>query len=166
MSSTSSQLELRTYEAGDAAQLADLYFRSARVLGARRYSLEQVSAWAPAPADPAIVHGRASDGRTTVVAVDCQGAVLGYGDLEADGHIDHLYCRPEAAGTGVAAAILGELKVRAQEQGVSRLYVEASELARSLFERHGFTVQHRRDFEVRGVAIHNYAMECRLSAPA
>ena len=43
-----------------------------------------------------------------------------------------------------------------------RLYVEASELARRLFLRKGFTVVTRRDFAVGGVMIHNYAMEKRL----
>lgn len=89
--------------------------------------------------------------------------MVGYGDLESDGHIDHLYCRPEAAGTGVAATLLEELITRARDSGIERLYVEASELARGLFERRGFTVLHRRDFDVRGVAIHNYAMEKQLA---
>jgi putative acetyltransferase len=153
------QFTLRPYEPADAARIARLYFDSARRLGARRYSAEQVAAWAPAPQEPDQVHARAADGRTTLVAAAPDGAVLAYGDLEADGHIDHLYCRPEAAGTGVAAAVLDALIAQAQAKGLTRLYVEASELARGLFERKGFRVLHRRDFELRGVAIHNYAME-------
>ena len=154
---------IRGYEAPDAPHLAQLYFESARTLGARRYSPEQVAAWAPAPADPAAVHARASDGRRTLVAEGPDGAVLGYGDLEGDGHIDHLYCQPNAAGTGVASALLDALQDQARAQGLNRLYVEASELARGLFERQGFTTTARRDFVVRGVAIHNYAMERRLA---
>ncbi|KDP93442.1 hypothetical protein ER13_01355 [Brevundimonas sp. EAKA] len=139
--------------------MARLFFDSARTLGVRRYSPEQVAAWAAAPADPARVHARASDGRITLVAAIFDTEILGYGDLEADGHIDHLYCRPDAAGTGVAPAILDALIVTANEAGIRRLHVEASELARGLFERKGFTVSHRRDFEVRGTAIHNFAMD-------
>lgn len=160
---TTQPFTLRSYQAADARQLSELYFVSARTLGVRRYSPEQVAAWAPGPADPTLVHARASDGRTTLVAVDAEGIVLGYGDLEADGHIDHLYCRPEAAGAGVAAALLNALVATARDQAIERLFVEASELARGLFERNGFTISRRRDFEVRGVAIHNYAMERRLS---
>lgn len=103
------------------------------------------------------------DGRTTLVAVDVSGDVVGYGDLEPNGHIDHLYCRPEAAGAGVASKLLDELVARAKSAGVMRLYVEASELARGLFERKGFTLLRRRDFELRGVQIHNYAMERLLA---
>lgn len=42
--------------------------------------------------------------------------------------------------------------------GGTRLYVEASEAARRLFERRGFTVDARNDFAIDGVAIHNYRM--------
>ena len=166
MSPASPPFVIRPYQAADAEALAQLYFDSARLLGARRYSPDQVAAWAPAPAEASVVHARASDGRTTLVAVGAQGSVLGYGDLERNGHIDHLYCRPEAAGTGVASALLDALQACAAEQGSTRLFVEASELARGLFERKGFTTSHRRDFKVRGVAIHNYAMERWLAQPS
>ena len=142
--------------------MAQLYFDSARQLGARRYSPEQVAAWAPAPADPAAVHARASDGRLTLVAVDPQGLVLDYGDLESDGHLDHLYCLPGASGRGDASALLDQLIAAGEARGIARLHVEASELARGLLERKGFLVLHRRDFQVHGVPIHNYAMERRV----
>ncbi|NEX94416.1 GNAT family N-acetyltransferase [Caulobacter sp. 17J65-9] len=152
------QVTLRPYRPDDAPAMAQLYFDSARTLGPRRYTPEQVAAWAPAPADPASFRVRAEDGRTTLVAVDAQGAVAAYGDLEPDGHVDHLYCRPDMAGAGVAEQVLDALISHAQATGVRSLYVEASELARSLFERKGFEVVERRDFVLRGVPIHNYAM--------
>jgi putative acetyltransferase len=153
---------IREYRPGDAAPMAQLYFESARKLGPRGYTEEQVAAWAPAPAEAAAVHARASDGRLTLVAVDEHDCLLAYADLERDGHVDHLYCHPHAAGRGLAGALVDELTRRAAAQGLERLYVEASELARPVLERKGFGVLHRRDFEVRGVAIHNYAMELRL----
>ncbi len=139
--------------------MAHLYHRSVRELGPRRYTPEQVAAWSPAVRDPALVHRKAADGRTTLIAVDTAGEIVGYGDLETDGHVDYLYCSREAAGNGVADALLTELVACAKSAGMPRLYTEASELARSVFARHGFTLLHRRDFERRGVMIHNYAME-------
>lgn len=152
---------LREYREGDAAPMAQLYFDSVRGLGHRGYTPEQITAWAPTPPDPARFHARATDGRATLVAENLDGAILAYGDLEADGHIDHLYCRPEASGTGVASHLVDELLAHAETAGMTRLYVEASELARPLLERRGFTVVRRRDFTLREVPIHNYAMEKR-----
>jgi Sortase and related acyltransferases len=150
---------IRPYAPADAGEMGRVYFEAARALGARRYSAEQVAAWAPEPTPTEAVCARAEDGRRTWVAEGADGSLLGYCDLEADGHVDHLYCRPQAAGTGVASALLDDLLAHARAAGMRRLYVEASELARGLFARKGFALVARRDFAVRGVAI---AMELRL----
>jgi putative acetyltransferase len=76
------------------------------------------------------------------VAGDEPGHLAAFIDLQPDGHIDRLFCAPEAAGRGVA----------------SRLFTEASELARRFLERKGFTVPERQDMIVRGAPIHNYRM--------
>jgi putative acetyltransferase len=44
---------------------------------------------------------------------------------------------------------------------LGRIFVEASELARPLFERRGFTLLARNDLVLDGVDIHNYRMEKR-----
>ena len=62
-------------------------------------------------------------------------------------------------------AVLAAIEAHAREQGIERLIVEASELARPLFERRGFTLLGRNDLLLDGVAIHNYRMEKRLQAP-
>ena len=93
-----------------------------------------------------------------MVAVDDDGMIAGYGDLEPNGHIDHLYCRPDAVGTGIGSAIYAALEEAARNAGITILFVEASEGARRLFERRGFKVDARNDFTIDGVAIHNYHM--------
>lgn len=94
-----------------------------------------------------------------LVAVDADAAPLAYGDLEGDGHIDHLYCRPDAAGTGVAAALYAALEASARARGMARLCTEASEPARRFFAKQGFDLVARNDFELGGVAMHNFRME-------
>jgi putative acetyltransferase len=157
-------VRIRAYEPRDAQALAALFFESVRQAGARDYSPAQVAAWAPAVPDAGAVDARCRDGRLTLVAVDEADTPIAYGDLEADGHIDHLYCHPDAIGTGVASALTGRLEQAAREQGIGKLYVEASEAARRLFARKGFTVVRRREIKRNGVAIHNYAMEKCIAA--
>jgi putative acetyltransferase len=84
--------------------------------------------------------------------------VVAFTDLEPDGHIDRLFCAPEAAGRGVASRLYDAIETAAREQGLERLFTEASELARRFFERKGFTVLERQDMILRGVPIHNYRM--------
>ncbi len=98
------------------------------------------------------------------LAADPGGRPVAYADLERDGHIDHLYCHPDAGGHGPGTALLLTLETLARSRGLPGLYAEASETARPLFERLGFSIRHRRAFERDGVGLHNYSMSRELSA--
>ena len=91
---------------------------------------------------------------------------VAYVDLEPDGHIDRVFCAPEAAGQGIASRLYDAVEAAAREQGIRSLFTEASELARRLFERKGFAVVERQDLVIRGVAIHNYRMAKALDLTA
>jgi predicted GNAT family acetyltransferase len=92
------------------------------------------------------------------VAADEDDRPVAYIDLEPNGHINRLFCAPEAAGQGIASRLYDAVEAAAREQGIRSLFTEASELARRLFERKGFAVVERQDMVIRGVAIHNYRM--------
>lgn len=153
---------IRPYRCEDAAGLAAVFHDAVRNGALGDYTPEQAAAWSPAPPDPAAVAARAEDGRLTLVAVDAEDRPIAYGDLEPDGHVDHLYCRAADIGRGIASALYDRLERYARDQGLERLFVEASEPARRLFLAKGFTETERRDFPLRGVMIHNYRMEKRL----
>ena len=155
-------MRVRPYTPDDAPALVALFHAAVHQIARLYYSQAQVDAWAPEVPDAAIFRKRAADGRTLLVAVDDEDVPLAYGDLEEDGHIDHLFCRPDAAGTGVTAALYAGLEDAARARGIDLVYVEASEPARRFFERRGFDMIGRRDFEIAGVAIHNFEMEKRL----
>jgi putative acetyltransferase len=156
------QVSIRSYVQRDAADLADVFFRSVRQVALSDYTAAQVVAWAPEPATPAKMHQTASDGRQTLVAAGEHDRAVAYIDLEPDGHIDHLYCAPEAAGHGIASQLYEAIEELARKQGIGRLYTEASELARRLFERKGFVVLERQSKVLRDVRIHNYRMAKNL----
>ena len=155
-------MRVRAYGSGDAEQMAELYQRSVRGLGAADYSPEQVGVWAGGGPSAERFAVLMSDGRHGVLAVSADDRLIGLTDVEADGHIHFLYLAPEAKGRGVADALLDAIEAIAAEAGMERLYSEASEAARRFFVRRGFIVLHRRDFEVGGVPIHNYAVEKTL----
>lgn len=155
-------IHVRRFREADAEALATIFFRAVGEIGAHYYSAEQAQAWAPIIAEPSAYVRWASGDRTVLVAVDRADIPLAYGDLEPDGHIDHLYCRPDVTRLGVSGGVYDALEVLARERSLQRLYVEASEPARRFFERRSFEVIERRDFVIRGVMIHNFRMEKRL----
>ncbi len=153
---------IRRFEPRDAPLLSAVFVDSVRGGGARDYGPVQVEVWANAAPRPQSFEDRAEAGDLIWVAVDGADQPLAYGLLERDGHLDHLYCRSDHIGTGLASALYDQIEQEARALGLAQLYTEASEAARRLFLRKGFAVVHRRDFELRGVAIHNYRMEKNL----
>lgn len=151
-------MKFRHFRDDDSTALAAVFHASVCEIGIRDYSEKQVAAWSAVRPTTDSFLARAYDGRTVLVAESDVGEPVAYVDLERDGHIDHLYCRPDHVGTGVASALYDFLEKLAKERGIVSLYVEASEAARRLFERKGFVVAERLDFEIGGVRIHNYLM--------
>jgi len=153
---------IRPGQDDDAEALAAVFERAVRTIGARFYSPAQIEAWIGHEPRAVSFRARMSDGRRCWVALDGQHQVTAFVDLEADGHIDCLYADPQVAGQGVASALLDVVERTAREEGLTRLYVEASEAARRFLLKRGYAVETRRDFELRGVPIHNYAMALGL----
>ena len=150
---------LRPFEAGDASALAALTIDAIRTIGAQGYSAEQVQVWASRHLSPERFIARAEAGHMIFVMADASNVPAAYALLEDDGHLDMLYCAPAHAGRGLARELLIQSERQARELGMTRLYTEASELARPAFANAGYTLSGRREFEIDGVAIHNYAME-------
>ncbi len=91
---------IRPYVADDCRPLMELFRRSVREIARKDYTAEQVVAWAPDDMEPERFHRRRSDKPTFVATID--GAVAGFTDLQADGHIDMLFVHPDFQRRGVA----------------------------------------------------------------
>ncbi len=153
---------IRPYARADAEPLAALTVAAIRETGRRAYSSKQIAAWAARLSVQRLLDG-AAKGDVILVAAGPDDAPLAYTLLEAGGHLDMLYCHPEHTGKGLARALLDAAEAAARAQGLTRLFTEASELARPVFERAGFALLHRRDFTIpfedSQIPIHNNAME-------
>lgn len=150
----------RDYGSADAATLCRLFFETVRSVNAADYSEEQLWAWAPEIPDTETWHERMS-GRHTLVAEE-EGQIVGFAELEGNGHLDMFYVRKDAVGRGVGSCLYAAVEGRALELGPGRLFTEASITARPFFERHGFVVLGRNVLARRGVELVNYSMEKAL----
>lgn len=158
---------IRPFRAEDAQALADITLAAIHSVCAAAYSSAQVEAWASRHPGAERLRNRAEGGALLFVATDDADQPVAYSLLESDGHLDMLYCHPDHTRRGLADELLAAAEERARDSGLDRLFTEASDLARPTFERAGYVVKHRRDFEIEGpngsVPIHNYAMEKRLA---
>ncbi|MET1756242.1 GNAT family N-acetyltransferase [Novosphingobium sp. RD2P27] len=158
---------IRTFEPGDEHALREIHLASITRVGPLAYSPAQVAAWAGRTREAWEWLEWHSFGDRITIALGDDGMPVAFALLEADGHLDMLYCHPGHIRQGHALRLVKEASAYGRAQGLSMLYTEASELARPVFEAGGYEVEHRQDFALDGVPIHNYAMCKVLSlAPA
>jgi putative acetyltransferase len=155
---------LRPYLDEDAVATLHVFRRAIRLLASADYTPEQLSAWASDEIDPEQWALARHTADTVIAEVDRR--VAGFTDVTADGYIDMLFVDPDVARRGVASALLTWAAEHAAAGGATRLTTHASITARPFFERHGFTVDHRREPVLRGVTMVNYAMSRPVSRPA
>ena len=153
---------IRPYRDGDAPALVELVRRSIADIGREAYSAEQTQAWAARQLGEDDYRTKAALGSAIFIAEDANGDPAAYVLMERDGHVDRLYTHPDHRGEGLAAQLLAAVEHYARPHGIGRLYTEASDLARPAFEHAGYKMIARRNFEIDGVPIHNWAMEKRL----
>lgn len=114
------------------------------------------------PPDPAAWHVRSSS-RYTLVAEE-GGEVVGFTELEGDGHLDMLYSRKDYVGRGIGSQLYLAVEQKARERGIEQIQTEASITARPFFERHGFHTVRQQTVVRRGTELTNFAMEKLLRA--
>jgi putative acetyltransferase len=153
---------IRRFEPTDTEQVARLFHDTVRHVNLGDYSPAQVEAWAPDETDLAHWTQTCQSRLTLVVAVG--GLILGFGELEPNGHIDRFYVHQAHQGRGVGRSLLAALELEAQRGGVFRLFTEASVTGRPFFVRMGFEIVRQQTVTCRGVAFINFLMEKTLPA--
>ncbi len=103
------------------------------------YSQSQINAWAPENYDLKQWSERLS--RTNPFVAESNGQLVGFAELESNGHIDGFYCDQHWQGKGVGSALLKTIEIEAKDIGLERLFLEASITAVNFFIAKGFTVE-------------------------
>ncbi|MCG7494647.1 GNAT family N-acetyltransferase [Thalassobius sp. Cn5-15] len=156
-------MRVRPFRTADAATLVQIFHRAVQATARADYSEDQLNAWSPAPAAPERYLARITRGGHKVwVAVDDTDTPIGFIELQEDGHIDCFYRDPDHRAAHVGQALYKTLEKEARTRRLTRLYVEASEVAKRFFLRHDFTTLERNEFERTGVMMHNTRMEKHL----
>lgn len=149
---------IRLYSEADASSLAAIYFNTIHNINSKDYSPEQINAWAP-------VSSLETDGwmhkwqKLIPIVATIDKKVVGFAELENNGHIDCFYCHHEYQGCGVGSALLNEVEKSARKSKLNKLFAEVSITAKPFFEAKGFTVTKQQSVVVREVELTNFVME-------
>ena len=149
---------LRAYRHEDADALAAIYYHTIHLVNTRDYTAEQVEAWAPIYTQDA-KHWLPKWANQPPIVATHHEKVVGFAELERNGHIDCFYVHHEAQGLGVGSGLMAEIIKESEHAGVSRLFSEVSITAKPFFEHKGFKVVKEQTVNIRGMALINFVME-------
>jgi putative acetyltransferase len=136
-----SAVALRPYVPADARRCAEIFRLSIQELAAEDYDADQREAWASRADDKEAFSARLASALTLLAVID--GRTAGFASLKGGEEIDMLFVDPEFARQGVGRALVDALTRLAGARGAKRLTTEASDVAKPLFERQGFTAEKR-----------------------
>ncbi|MCE5173019.1 GNAT family N-acetyltransferase [Paenibacillus profundus] len=156
-------ITIREFCPPDVQQMVELFYDTVHTVNARDYSKAQLEAWAPRAEQEARAGQWQSSFRDRFAYVaECEGEIVGFGDMAADGYLDRLYVHKDYQGQGIASALVAALERDAGRAGVRRVHTDASLTARPFFEKQGYAVIRTQSVERKGVMLTNIRMEKEL----
>jgi putative acetyltransferase len=157
-----SAVALRPYLPTDVKRCAEIYRSSLEELAADDYDEAQREAWA-ARADDEAAFGKILGETLTLIAL-VGGSAADFASLKGADFIQMLFVDPEYARRGAGIALVEALTRLAGARGATTLTVEASDVAKPLFDRLGFVAQKRNLKRVADQWLANTTMTRTLGA--
>jgi putative acetyltransferase len=154
-------MKIRKYKSGEEKEIWELYRNTVLKVVSKDYDLESVKQWAPQNKDMNEWRSRLEIKQPYVAEVD--GVLVGFAELEADGHIDCFYCHHLWIGKGVGKALFHRIEQEAKKQSIQNLYLEASITAKEFFLKNGFEIIKEENKNIRGAIAKRYIMTKNLS---
>lgn len=152
---------LRKYRPDDIQEIAALFYETVNTVNRRDYSPEQTAAWSAGWKELAQKNSFFLS-LYTVVAEE-KGHIVGYGNIDESGYLDHLFVHKDCQGRGIASTVCDMLEEYAQIKNVKEISVHASITAKPFFEKRGYRVIKEQQVTVRGVTMTNFAMKKLLN---
>ena len=153
---------LRAYKKEDIKALQDLFRETLTRSNCWDYSPEQLAVWAKGAALESHWQERLSRG-ITLLAVDENNLLQGFGMLTKDGLIDFLFVHPDCQRKGIGLLILDELENQARMLEFLSIESNVSITAKKFFESNGYQVLAKQKNYREGIELENFRMKKILS---
>ena len=153
-------LHIRRYRPGEEQEIWTLYFNTTHQVVARDYTAEQVARWAPEKADLKVWAKQLAETQPLVAVIEHQ--IVGFAELESNGHIDTFYCHHRWQRRGVGTALLEAMEAEAIREDIEVLFAEVSTTAVAFFLEKGFVITEEHAKLVCGTPAKQYMMRKHL----
>ncbi|KTD41563.1 GNAT family N-acetyltransferase [Legionella parisiensis] len=149
---------IRTFEPGDEAEIYQLFYETVHNVNCKDYTKEQLQAWAPI--NPNLSEWQKSLIKNyTFVAIDKESdKIIGFSDLEENGHLNRGYVHKDYQKQGVGKALLEAREHTATALGIPKLFSDVSITAKQFFESCGYITEVKQTQVLNGMILTNYRM--------
>lgn len=145
-------MDIRRYQQSDCKELTELFYNTVHTVNAKDYTKEQLNIWATGQVDLKKWDLSLQE-HYSIVAVE-NNVIVGFGDIDKTGYLDHLFVHADYQGKGIATAICDTLEQFVEEN----ITTHASITARPFFEKRGYKVVKEQQVERQGIFLTNYVM--------
>ena len=174
---------LRKFCPSDFPEILDLFQNTIRSVNCRDYNADQIRVWSSRRSVLESQEERFSSLYTIVAEIQLQNGlppgkencnpgisalgcmssekgrqIVGYGNIDSSGYLDHLYVHKDFQGRGIASRILEQLESYARSEGCTEIEVHASITAKGFFEKYGYEVLKKQTVELDGIGLENFVM--------
>lgn len=154
------QMEIRRYQPGEEAEIWKLYFDTTHKIDGKIYTKDQCLRWAPSDKDPKEWETHL-ESTNPFVALE-NGQIVGFAELEKNGHINKFYCHYEWQGQGIGTALMVAIENESKTLGLKRIFSECSVNAINFFRAKGFVILEERVNTVCGAPAKQFLVERNL----
>lgn len=141
---------LRNYQPDDFKEVLSLFKETVQKINCKEYTQEQIDAWIQI--DP-VQFKEKLDMHKSYVVID-QDKIVGFGDIDSFGYLDHLYVAADYQRMGIATLLTSQL----EKEVSGSVYTDASITARPFFERRRYKVITDQIIVKKGVKLKNFKM--------
>lgn len=147
------QMFIREYQTSDCIEITELFYNTVHTVNAKDYTKEQLDVWATGQVDLKAWNQLLQE-HFSIVAVD-NDIIVGFGDIDETGYLDHLFVHADYQRKGIATAICDQLEQAVQGD----ITTHASITAKPFFEKRGYMAVKQQQVERQGVFLTNYVMK-------
>lgn len=159
-SSSPAAITVRDMQPGDEAEMRSLFYNTIRQVNCRDYSPEQIEIWSSSAAQDELWTARLSNSRVLVAVQNAM--IVGFTNLELDGHIDLFFVHHLYQGQGVGARLMAAMDALARGLDLKHLNAEVSITAKPFFLKSGFQVLKEEQVERQSIGFTRFVMEKQL----
>jgi GNAT superfamily N-acetyltransferase len=134
----SPRMNVRRYKIGEEEEIWQLYHDTTRQINGKDYTQEQTKRWAP---DQVEAGWNERVRNKNPFVAEHEGKIVGFAELDADGHIDRFYCHYQWQRRGAGKLLYQAIEHEAFRLGIKLLFLTSSVTAREFFLSRGFEIE-------------------------